>query len=68
MIIQTGIPVNRIANLETEQLSSNNTVHPFFYDRDFNSPFSIPKDYSFVITDIIVNAEITNFGTTQFFW
>jgi hypothetical protein len=67
MIIQPGIPVNRIANLETEQLSTNNTAHPFFYDRDFNSPFSIPKDFSFVITDIIVNAEVTNFMAPQFF-
>jgi hypothetical protein len=67
MIIQPGIPVNRIANLETAQLSNDNTVNPFFFDRDFNTPFNIPKDYSFVITDIIVNAEVTNFTAAQFF-
>jgi hypothetical protein len=67
MMIQPGIPVNRIANLETAQLSNDNTPNPFFFDRDFNSPFSIPKDFSFVITDIIVNAEVTNFGASQFF-
>jgi hypothetical protein len=67
MMIQTGIPVNRIANLETAQLSNDNTPNPFFFDRDFNSSFNIPKDYSFVITDIIVNAEVTNFVASHFF-
>ncbi len=61
------IPVDHLANLVTMQLPNNNTAQPFYYDRQPNAQFSVPAGYSFVITDVFVNPEVTSFSGGQFF-
>lgn len=62
-----GVSVDRIVNLVTFQLKNDNTSQPFYYDRQGNAPFDVPEGFSFLVTDIIVNPEITSFSAKQFF-
>lgn len=63
-----GVSVDRLVNLVTFQLKNDNSSQPFYYDRQQAAPFDkIPKGFSFVITDIIVNPECTGFDANQFF-
>ncbi|HNX67405.1 MAG TPA: hypothetical protein PKH02_11020 [Bacteroidales bacterium] len=62
-----GVSVNRIVNLVTMQLKNDNRPQVFCFDRNENAPFVIPEGYSFVVTDIIVNPEVTTFSANQFF-
>lgn len=64
---QVNISVETIANLLTMQLANNNTAQPFYFDRQPGAPFKVPKGYSFVITDVIVNPQVTSFAAGQFF-
>jgi len=59
--------VETIANVVTMQLPKNNAAHPFYFDRQVTTPFAVPPGYSFVITDVIVNPEITSFAPGQFY-
>ncbi|WP_426103496.1 hypothetical protein [Massilia sp. TSP1-1-2] len=36
--------------------NDNTGGHKFYYDRQFSAPFSVPKGWSFVVTDITVAA------------
>jgi len=67
MSTHLAVPPKWMANLETAQLPNDNTDSPFYFDREFNSPFSIVAGYSFIITDIIVNPDVINFAPGQFF-
>jgi hypothetical protein len=52
----THLNVNsgQIVNLSTQCLTNDNTGgHTFTYDRQSN-PFTVPKGFSFIITDIII--------------
>jgi len=62
-----NVPVGQITNLLTMQLPKDNTSHPFFYDRQASAPFNTPAGFSFIITDLIVNPEVTNFAVGQFY-
>ena len=62
-----GVPVDHIANLVTMQLPKDNTAYPFYFDRQPTALFTIPPGFSFVVTDILVDAEVTSFSATQFF-
>jgi len=64
---QVNISVETIANLLTMQLTNNNTAQPFYFDRQPGAPFKVPKGYSFVITDVIVNPQVTSLAAGQFF-
>ena len=45
----------QIVWLSTECLPNDNSSDSFFYDRDRRAPFTVPKGFSFVITDIIAD-------------
>jgi hypothetical protein len=62
-----GVSMDRIVNLVTFQLKNDNVSQPFYFDRQQLAPFDVPEGFSFVVTDIIVNPEITNFSANQFF-
>ena len=62
-----GVQINQIVNLVTMQLPKDNRPYPFYYDRQPNALFSIPAGFSFVITDIIINPEVTSFSSGQFY-
>ena len=62
-----GVPVDRMANLVTMQLPKNNTAQPFYFDREATAPFAVPPGFSFVITDVLVDPEVTTFSASQFF-
>jgi hypothetical protein len=62
-----GVSVDRIVNLMTFQLTNDNKSQPFYFDGEANAPFDVPKGFSFVVTDIIVNPAITSFSANQFF-
>lgn len=62
-----GVSVDRIVNLVTLQLKKDNKSKPFYFDRDEQSPFYVPEGFSFVVTDIVVNPQITSFSSDQFF-
>ncbi len=62
-----GIPVGQITNLVTMQLPKDNHAKPFYFDRDAGAQFTTPAGFSFVITDVIVNPEVTNFAAGQFY-
>lgn len=64
---QIAISVETIANLVTMQLANSNTSQPFYFDRQPGAPFKVPAGYSFVITDVIVNPQVTSFAAGQFF-
>jgi len=64
---QVTVSVETIANLVTMQLANNNTAQPFYFDRQATAPFAVPPGYSFVITDVIVNPELTSFAAGQFY-
>ena len=64
---QGNISVETIANLLTMQLTNNNTAQPFYFDRQATAPFAVPPGYSFVITDVIINPQVTSFAAGQFF-
>jgi hypothetical protein len=59
--------VETIVNLVTMQLPNNNAAQPFYFDRQVTAPFAVPPGYSFVITDIFVNPEVTKFVPGQFY-
>ena len=61
-----SVPVDCLANLVTMQLPNNNKAQPFYFDRSPTLPFVVPPAYSFVITDIFVEAETTSYSTAQF--
>jgi hypothetical protein len=62
-----GESVDRIVNLVTSQLKNDNQSQPFYYDGDVRAPFDVPKGFSFVITDLIVNPATISFSSNQFF-
>lgn len=62
-----GVSIDKLVNIFTMQLPKDNKPNPFYYDRQASAPFSIPDGFSFVITDVIVNPDITSFSTAQFF-
>lgn len=62
-----GPSVECIANLVTMQVPKNNAAQPFYFDRQNTAPFRVPPGYSFVITDVFVNPEVTSFGPNQFY-
>ena len=62
-----GTSVDRLANLVTMQLNNNNTAQPFFFDRQAAAPFNIPTGYCFIITDVFVIPQVTNFAANQFY-
>jgi hypothetical protein len=64
---QIDIPIEVIANLVTMQLPKNNAAQPFYFDRQGTAPFKVPSGYSFVITDVFVNPEVTSFAPGQFY-
>jgi hypothetical protein len=64
---QSGPSVETIVNLVTMQLPNNNAAQPFYFDRQATAPFKVPAHYSFVITDVFVNPEVTNFAPNQFY-
>lgn len=64
---QVDIPVEAISNLVTMQLPNNNAAQPLYFDRQATAPFKVPAGYSFVITDVFVNPEITSFAAGQFY-
>jgi len=49
------------------QLPNNNAAQHFYFDRQSTAPFKVPPGYSFVITDVLVNPEVTSFVTSQFY-
>ena len=61
------VEINRIINIQTFSLPKDNTSQPFYYDRQPGSPFSVPAGFSFVITDIIIQPEVTSLTPNQFF-
>ena len=61
------VRIDEIVNIVTMQLARDNTARPFYFDRDGNAPFKVPDNYSFLITDVIVNPEVSNFQAGQFF-
>ena len=62
-----SVPIDQIVNIVTMQLPNNNKPQPFYYDRQSAAPFNIPAGFSFIITDVIVNPEVTGFASQQFF-
>jgi hypothetical protein len=64
---QVNISVEATANLVTMQLPNNNAAQPFYFDRQVGAPFAVPAGYSFVITDVFVNPEVTSFAAGQFY-
>jgi hypothetical protein len=56
-----------MVNLVTMQLANNNTAQPFYFDRQPTAQFKVPPGYSFVITDVFVNPEVTTFAAGQFY-
>ena len=59
-----GVPVNQIVNIRTEQIANDNAGGALFrYDRE-GDPFVIPDDFSFVVTDILVEPT-TGINTTD---
>jgi len=60
-------PVECIVNLVTMQVPNNNAAQPFYFDRQPTAAFSVPSGYSFVITDVFVNPEVTSFAANQFY-
>ena len=60
------VPVETIVNLVTQQLAKDNSSQPFYYDRQ-PTQFTVPAGHSFVITDVIVNPEVTSFASSQYF-
>ncbi len=62
-----GVSIDKLVNIVTMVLKNDNNSQPFYYDRQQTAPFKIPENFSFVITDIIVNPEITSFSASQFF-
>ena len=59
--------VETIANLVTMQLPNNNAAQHFYFYRQVTAPFKVPPGYSFVITDVFVNPEVTAFAPGQFY-
>jgi hypothetical protein len=56
-----GVAPNRVVNLRTYTLPNDNSGGAlFYYDRDIQSPFSVPEGYSFVVTDVFI---LPNVGT-----
>jgi hypothetical protein len=49
------------------QLPNTNAAQPFYFDRQATAPFKVPPGYSFVITDVFVNPEVTSFAASQFY-
>jgi len=62
-----NVPIGQITNLVTMQLPKDNHAQPFYFDRNAAAPFTTPAGFSFVITDVIVNPEVTNFAAGQFY-
>ena len=60
------VAVDRIVNLVTMQLPNDNSSQPFYYDRQ-QPAFTMPAGYSLVITDVIINPQVTSFAPNQFF-
>jgi hypothetical protein len=51
----TNVLPNRMVALSSMTVSPDNSLgHLFFYDRNENSPFLVPRGWSFVVTDIII--------------
>ncbi len=61
------VPVDHLVNLVTMQVPKDNTAQVFYYDRQPAAQFSVPAGYSLVITDVIVNPQVTSFTAGQFF-
>ena len=50
-----NVRVRDLVNLVSFCISNDNRFdNQFYYDRQFQAPFSIPEGFSFVVTDIIV--------------
>src|ERR1700747_392258 len=64
---QVDASVETITNVVTMQVPKDNTAQPFYFDRQVGSPFAVPAGYSFVITDVFVNPEVTSFAAGQFY-
>jgi hypothetical protein len=64
---QVDTSVETITNLLTMQVPNDNTAQPFYFDRQVGSPFAVPAGYSFVIKDVFVNPQVTNFAAGQFY-
>jgi len=60
-----GPSIESIVNLVTMQVPKDNSEQLFYFDR--MAPFNVPSGYSFVITDVFVNPEITAFAPNQFY-
>jgi hypothetical protein len=57
--------IEKVVNLVTQQVPNDNGAANFFYDRV--TPFSVPPKFAFVITDIIVNPQITSVAGNEFY-
>jgi hypothetical protein len=50
-----GVPPSQVVNISTFSVPNNNAGGaPFFYDRNSNSPFTVPEGFAFVVTDIFI--------------
>jgi hypothetical protein len=50
-----GVPPSQVVNISTFSVPNNNAGGaPFFYDRNSNSPFTVPEGFSLVVTDIFI--------------
>lgn len=52
-----NVPQRKMVFLSSFTIPNDNSGgHQFFYDREASAPFSVPKGWSFIVTDIIVYA------------
>jgi hypothetical protein len=64
-----NVEVENLINLESFCMNNDNSSdNQFFYDRQSQSPFSIPKGFSFVVTDIIVFPNCISSGQNESFF
>lgn len=62
-----GVPASAIVNIETFQVTNNNSGGSgFFYDRQ-STPFTVPPGFSFVITDIFVEPTGTTVNDSKYY-
>jgi hypothetical protein len=57
MATHLNVLPNKIVNLQSFTIAPDNSLgNKFFYDRQADAPFVVPKGWSFIVTDIIVFA------------
>lgn len=57
-VTHLNVPVNKLVSVESFCiLNDNSLTQRFYFDRQLSAPLSIPKGYSFVVTDIIVDPD-----------